>query len=227
MSRNNKGLSLSLKRPKVPDFTQLRHQMVELQLISRGIESRAVLEAMRRVPRELFVPEELRDFAYEDNPLPIGFGQTISQPYIVALMSELAQITPGDRVLEIGTGCGYAAAVLAELEAEVYTVERVFSLGEEAKNHLETYPHVHVRIGDGSLGWVEEAPFDAILVTCAAPSVPLSLIEQLKVGGRLMIPLEGDFYQILTRFYKQEDGTLRKEELIGVRFVPLVPGAPE
>ena len=189
------------------------------QIEGRGVRDPRVLEAMRKVPREAFVPEDLRARAWEDGPLPIGEGQTISQPYIVALMTEAAGAGPGCRVLEVGTGSGYQAAVLAAAGAEVWTVERLPSLAAEARGRLEGLGgHVHVRVGDGKEGWPEEAPFDAIVVTAAAAAVPEALLAQLKDGGRLVIPLGPKGDQRLLRIFR--DG--REESLGAVRFVPLV-----
>ena len=173
-----------------------RLRMVEAQIAARGIEDPEVLEAMREVPRHRFVPAEQADRAYLDHPLPIGQGQTISQPYIVAYMTEEADIEPGDRVLEIGTGSGYAAAVLGEIAEEVYSIEIVPELAERARTTLDElgYENVHVRTGNGYLGWPEQAPFDAILVTAAPPEIPHTLVEQLAVGGKMVVPV-GEVFQ--------------------------------
>jgi protein-L-isoaspartate(D-aspartate) O-methyltransferase len=186
-----------------------------------GIRDERVLEAMRRVPRHEFVPEAERQSAYEDRPLPIGRGQTISQPYIVAAMTELAAPEPGARVLEIGTGSGYQAAVLAEVAGEVYSIEIIPELARTAAARLARlgYGRVHVRTGDGYLGWPEAAPFDAIIVTAAPPEVPKPLEEQLKVGGRLVIPV-GDLYQELRVITRTPTG-LREQSVFPVRFVPM------
>jgi protein-L-isoaspartate(D-aspartate) O-methyltransferase len=184
----------------------------------------AVLSAMRSVPREQFVPRRLWPQAYLNSPLPIGQGQTISQPYIVAIMSHLAKVGPGDRVYELGTGSGYQAAVLGAMGVEVYSVEIVPELAERAAATLARlgYDKVHVRAGDGYLGWPEAAPFDAVVVTAAHPKIPQPLIDQLKEGGRLVMPV-GDTYEIqqLTVLTKQAGGTLKREELLPVRFVPI------
>jgi protein-L-isoaspartate(D-aspartate) O-methyltransferase len=180
---------------------------------------------MGRVPRHLFVPEAYAVMAYEDTPLPIGGGQTISQPYIVALMTQEIHPKSTDRILEIGTGSGYQAAVLAELAGEVYTIELLGDLGRRAERVLRRlkYPNVHCRIGDGYQGWPEAAPFDAILVTAAAPGIPPRLVEQLKPGGVLVMPLGGQSeVQQLIRLDKQADGSTKSTTLIPVRFVPLV-----
>lgn len=200
-----------------------RKIMVETQLRSHGIRSDRVLEAMARVPREEFVPEDVRNRAYEDGPLPIGHGQTISQPYIVALMTEQLEPAPHHKVLEVGTGSGYQAAVLSGLVREVYSVEIVEPLAKKAAETLGRlgFPNVHLRAGDGYLGWPEAAPFDTIIVTCAPDHVPQPLVDQLKEGGRLVIPVgERGGIQKLIRLTKS-NGTLHQEEVLDVRFVPL------
>jgi protein-L-isoaspartate(D-aspartate) O-methyltransferase len=201
-----------------------RERMVADQLEGRGVHDPGVLTAMRRVPRHLFVPPEERLHAYEDRPLPIGHGQTISQPYIVALMTELARPRPGDRALEVGTGSGYQSAVLSGLVAEVFTVEIVEELGREADRRLAElgYANVKTRVGDGYGGWPERAPFDLILVTAAPDHVPPALISQLKPGGRLVIPV-GAVYDVqeLTLIEKDAAGNVRRQYVIPVRFVPL------
>lgn len=196
--------------------------MVEEQIAGRGVENTAVLDALRQVPRHLFIPESVRDQAYEDYPLPIGEGQTISQPYIVALMTQLADLGPDDKVLEIGTGSGYQAAVLSRLARQVYSIEILEPLGRRAAGILRRlgYDNVHVRVGDGYGGWPEEAPFDAILVTAAAPDqVPRPLEEQLKVGGRMVIPV-GKYFQDLVVLTRTPEGKVRRS-VIPVRFVPM------
>jgi protein-L-isoaspartate(D-aspartate) O-methyltransferase len=183
-----------------------------------------VAEAMLRVPRHAFVPNAQRALAYANHPLPIGGGQTISQPYIVAIMSQLLDVGPGDRVFELGTGSGYQAAVLAEMGVDVYSIEIVPELAERAHANLEAagYPQVQVRAGDGWLGWPEAAPFDGIILTAAAPVIPDQLIDQLKPGGRLVMPIgETHGVQQLAIFDKDEDGTLRRRDLLPVRFVPV------
>jgi protein-L-isoaspartate(D-aspartate) O-methyltransferase len=193
----------------------------------RGPLSPRVMEAMARVPRHQLVPAEEQPHAYRNRPLPIGQGQTISQPFIVALMSDLLDVKPGDRVLEIGTGSGYQAAVLAELGANVYTIEIIERLGREAARRLSElgYSNVTTRIGDGYLGWPEQAPFDSIIVTAAAPEVPKALADQLKVGGRLVIPIGSPAgAQTLYAVEKDADGKLVRREVLAVRFVPMTGG---
>ncbi len=202
-----------------------RRRMVEEQLRARDIEDPQVLAAMGRVPRHLFVPDALRFRAYADHPLPIGNGQTISQPYIVALMTQLAEVESGDVVLEIGTGSGYQAAVLSEIAREVYTIEIVPDLAESARTRLAElgYRNVTAKTGDGYLGWKEKAPFDAILVTAAAPEVPPPLVEQLAPGAILVIPVGPQSQvQSLLRIEKAADGTTTTREVLPVVFVPLV-----
>ena len=196
--------------------------MVRQQILSRGIRDKKVLSAMRKVPREKFVSLKNIDSAYEDRPLPIGQGQTISQPYIVALMTQSARLKPEDRVLEIGTGSGYQAAVLAELVKEVYTVEIIEPLVNDARSDLKRlgYENVKVKYGDGYQGWEEFAPFDAILLTAATPEIPQPLIDQLKEGGRMVLPLERTLFQDLVRITKVK-GQLKREKITGVKFVPM------
>lgn len=201
-------------------------QMVRQQLKARDIDEPRVLEAMRSVPRHQFVPDRLRTLAYSDRPLPIGHGQTISQPYIVALMTELAQIQEQDRVLEVGTGSGYHAAVLAEMGKEVYSVEIIEELAKSARKRLQRLGYANTRVlaGDGFQGWPEYAPFDAIVVTCAPPEVPEPLKEQLAPGGKLVIPV-GEQWQELKVLHKKEEGSWEKESVTPVRFVPMTgPG---
>ncbi len=204
-----------------------RARMVETQIRARGIDDAAVLEAMRTVPRHRFVPDSLGAYAYTDGPLRIGYGQTISQPYIVALMTALIAPDENMKVLEIGTGSGYQAAVLAEIVAEVYTIEIVPELGKQSAVLLEElgYANVHVRIGDGFGGWPEHAPFDAVVVTAAPEEIPQPLLDQLAVGGRLVIPV-GRRSQDLVRVTRGEDG-FRRESITPVRFVPMTGKAQE
>jgi protein-L-isoaspartate(D-aspartate) O-methyltransferase len=207
------------------DFAGERARMVERQVAGRGVRDPRVLKAMREVPREAFVASGFEEFAYEDSPLPIEAGQTISQPYIVALMIEAAEVKPGDRVLEIGTGSGYAAAVLSRIAERVYTVERHAALVEMARRRFARlgYRNVEVRHGDGTLGWPEQTPFDAIIVTAGGPEVPGTLRNQLKVGGRLVIPIgrlvDG---QRLVKVVRDGEREFHEEDLGAVRFVPLI-----
>ena len=205
------------------DLSDRRAAMVREQLAARGVSSELVLAAMRCVPREKFVSADLRDLAYDDCPLPIAAGQTISQPFIVALMISAAGIRPGVRVLEVGAGSGYAAAVMAEIGATVFAIERHAELADDARVRLQAlgYGAVRLKCGDGSMGWPEEAPFDAILVAAASPDVPNSLKQQLAPGGRLVIPV-GRFQQQLMRITREGEDTWREEELCGVTFVPLI-----
>lgn len=210
---------------KAGDFQPQRERMVREQLMTAGrdIQNKRVLAAMRSVPRHEFVPEDLRSRAYEDGPLPIGHGQTISQPYIVAFMTEVIDPQPGERILEVGTGSGYQAAVLAAMGAQVFSIEIVKPLGEQAQETLKRlgYDKVKVRIGDGYAGWPEQAPFDAVIVTCAPESIPQPLIDQLKTGGRMIIPVGEEIgRQELYLLKKQADG-LRKTAVLPVRFVPM------
>jgi protein-L-isoaspartate(D-aspartate) O-methyltransferase len=209
------------------EYSRLREDMVRQQIMARGVEDPVVLEAMRKVPRHLFVPEKYRAFSYRDHPLPIGQGQTISQPYVVAFMTEALDLEPSDKVLEIGTGSGYQAAVLGEIVEEVYTIEIIEKLGKKARKTLETlgYKHIHVKIGDGYKGWPEMAPFDAIIVTCAPEQIPKALIEQLNEGGRMIIPVgRVGAIQRLVRAVKKK-GKLETKEVMPVRFVPMVKGS--
>jgi protein-L-isoaspartate(D-aspartate) O-methyltransferase len=202
-----------------------RERMVASQIEARGITDPLVLEAMRTVPRESFVPASLVQFAYDDGPLPIGHGQTISQPYIVAVMTQAAALKPGSRALEIGTGSGYGAAVLSRVAAEVYTIERVEELADSARERLARlgYANVHVRAGDGSLGWSDHAPYDAIVVTAGGPRVPKPLLDQLAVGGRLVMPVGPvTRHQRLVRVTRSDVREYEYEALEEVAFVPLV-----
>ena len=196
--------------------------MVESQIAARGIRNPDVLEAVRRVPRHRFVPESLQQSAYQDRPLPIGHGQTISQPYVVALMTELADVKAGDTVLEVGTGSGYQAAVLAQLGVKVYSIEIIEPLAEQARAVLEATGYgeqVEVHTGDGYAGWPEHAPFDAVIVTAAPRVIPEPLKQQLRVGGRLVIPV-GQGFQRLLRITRSESG-FEEENVLPVRFVPM------
>ncbi|UCD70730.1 MAG: protein-L-isoaspartate(D-aspartate) O-methyltransferase [Syntrophobacterales bacterium] len=199
----------------------MKEEMVETQLRARGIKDEAVLNAMLKVDRHKFVPKEILHLAYADRPLPIGEGQTISQPYIVALMTELLELKSGDRVLEIGTGSGYQAAILVELADHVYTIEIIESLARSAERILKElgYRNVDLKIGDGYVGWEESAPFEAIIVTCAPPHIPQPLLDQLKEGGRLVIPV-GEYYQELKKITRVK-GQIKSQNVIPVVFVPM------
>jgi protein-L-isoaspartate(D-aspartate) O-methyltransferase len=198
--------------------------MVDSQIAGRGIRDRHVLEAMREVPREAFVAEGFEEFAYQDGALPIGAGQTISQPYIVALMTEAAALSPGDSVLEVGTGSGYAAAVMSRIARVVYSIERHSSLADGARVRLERlgYDNVVIHVGDGTRGWPEKAPFDAILVAAGGPEVPDTLKQQLAIGGRMVIPVASDEGQTLRKITRLEERRYDEEDLGGVAFVPLI-----
>ncbi len=205
------------------NFQKIRLRMVEEQIVGRGIKDPRLIAAMKKVPRHLFVEEALQDQAYSDHPLPIGEKQTISQPYMVALMTEALALTGKEKVLEIGTGSGYQAAVLAELAAKVFTVERILSLAIRARELLLglKYSNVEVKFSDGTVGWLDESPFDAIVVTAGSPEIPQPLIDQLKVGGRMAIPVGDAYAQDLIRITKTEDG-IKKENWGGCRFVKLI-----
>lgn len=206
------------------NFDIARKKMVESQILSRNIKDRRLIDAMQKVPRHIFVEEAMAAQAYNDKPLPIGEKQTISQPYIVALMTELLELTGKEKVLEIGTGSGYQAAILASLADRVYTIERIRSLIPRARKALDSlgFFNVNIKIADGSTGWKEEAPFDAIMVTAGAPEIPDDLIEQLAMGGKLVIPVGDMFDQTLVRITKREDGSVLREDFIDCRFVKLI-----
>jgi protein-L-isoaspartate(D-aspartate) O-methyltransferase len=208
-------------------FSRLRNRMVDEQMVGRGIADPLVLAAMRAVPREIFVEDELLEFAYDDGALPIAAGQTISQPYIVARMIEAATLGRGSRVLEVGTGSGYAAAVLSRIAAMVYTIERHAALAEVARRRLAQlgYENIDVRLGDGTQGWSEKSPFDAIIVAAAGPAIPPALKQQLLVGGNLVLPI-GDSYgvQTLCKITRTSDMEFERADLDAVSFVPLVTG---
>ncbi len=209
-------------------FDKLRQQMIDYQLAARGLRDQLVLDAVNAVPREQFVPADLVEFAYEDSPLPIAARQTISQPYIVALMTAALELKPGERVLEVGTGSGYAAAILAEIATDVFTIERHKILADTARNKLDElgYKNVRVLYGDGTLGWPEHAPFDAIVVTAGGPEIPETLKKQLTIGGRLVIPVGTSIRtQKLLRIRRINEQEYRKEDLGDVRFVPLIGAA--
>jgi len=217
-----------MKLPFARTLEYKRDIMIRDHLIGRGIRDKAVIDAMREVPREAFIDEDLAGLAYEDHPLSIAGGQTISQPYIVAYMTEALELTGTDRVLEIGTGSGYAAAVLSRIVTTVYSVERLDGLAQSARERLERlgYTNIIIHEGDGTLGWVEHAPYDAIVVTAGAPHVPQPLLGQLAPGGRLVIPV-GTYsdVQMLVRVSRVGDRDYRTEELCAVRFVPLIGAA--
>ena len=204
-------------------YEAVRQRMVRVDIEARGVRSAIVLEAMRSTARHLFVPAPLRYLAYADRPLPIGHGQTISQPYVVAFMTELLDPQPHHRVLEIGTGCGYQAAVLSRLVKAVYSIEIVPELARDSAALLKQlgYDNVLVRAGDGYQGWPDEAPFDRILLTAAPPEVPKTLVDQLQVGGKLVAP-EGRVWQNLVLLEKRADGSLQRKVSLPVRFVPMV-----
>jgi len=201
-----------------------RKRMVETQVLGRGIQDRRVIDAMLKIPRHLFVEEAMAEQAYNDNPLPIGERQTISQPYMVALMSQLLELTGKERVLEIGTGSGYQAAVLAVLADRVYTMERIRPLAMRARKVLDSLGllNVNIKVDDGTCGWEEEAPFDAIIVTAGAPEIPEALVAQLAQGGRLVLPVGNQSSQTLVKVRKGQDGALSVEQSIGCRFVKLI-----
>ena len=205
-------------------FTLLRQEMVKNQIVNRGIVNPEVVRAMLTVKRHKFVLSEYIHQAYNDGPLPIGEGQTISQPYIVAYMTEILELKPDHKILEIGTGSGYQAAVLAEISPHVYTIDIVKNLLERAKKVLkeEGYTTVRVRYGNGYEGWPEEAPFDAIIVTCAPDNIPESLVSQLKNNGRLIIPIGGEYSVQQLVLVEKEDGKIKKKDVLPVRFVPMV-----
>lgn len=207
-------------------YKKQRSRMVETQIKSRGISDSRVLRAMETVPRHLFIDEGLIDQAYNDSPLPIGEKQTISQPYIVALMTQALELTGKERALEIGTGSGYQTAILASLAERVFSIERIAPLAVKARKILDrlNYYNVAIRVGDGSYGWKEEAPFDAIITTAAAPEIPQYLVEQLAVGGRLVVPIGGRDVQTLYKLTRlvENPQEIRKEDLGGCRFVSLI-----
>ena len=216
-----KGLREQDQNQNMDKYKVKREQMVKNQIEARGIKNKDVLEAIKKVPRHEFVPENLQDFAYTDEPLSIGSGQTISQPYIVAYMTEILDLKKSDRILEIGTGSGYQAAILAELCDSVYTIEILPELSARAQEilHKLDYRNIYFKIGNGFYGWKEKSPFDAIIVTAAPEDVPQSLVEQLAEGGRMIIPV-GDFFQELYLITKTKEG-IEKRKTLPVRFVPL------
>lgn len=212
------------ERPRFEQRQDERHDMVKEGIKNQGITDSKVLDAMREVPRHFFVPENYQQYAYENRPLPIGHDQTISQPFIVAYMTNMLDLTPNDKVLEIGTGSGYQAAVLSELTPHVYTIEIVKPLGDQAIKRFEIlrYNTIQTKIGDGYKGWPEHAPFDAIILTAAPEEIPQPLIDQLSPGGILVAPVGSvNANQVLTKITKNDDGTLHTEKRIAVRFVPM------
>ncbi|HET6460843.1 MAG TPA: protein-L-isoaspartate(D-aspartate) O-methyltransferase [Syntrophales bacterium] len=222
----NSSEEAALPGHMIDRYVKQRKRMVESQIRARGIRDARVLAAMEKVPRHLFVNEALRDQAYNDSPLPIDGGQTISQPYIVALMTEAMELTGKDKVLEIGTGSGYQTAILAELAEHVFSIDRVASLASAARRLLESlnYYNVAIRVGDGTYGWREEAPFDAIIVTAGAPNIPRTFVEQISIGGRLVIPVGGRHSQALIKITRlaEDPSDVKKEDLGGCRFVNLI-----
>jgi protein-L-isoaspartate(D-aspartate) O-methyltransferase len=207
-------------------YEKLRFQMVSKQIEGRGVRDARVLAALRRVPRHLFVPSSEQYLAYEDHPLPIGYDQTISQPYIVAFMTAALRLQGGEKVLEIGTGSGYQAAVLAELVYQVYTIEIITPLCDQAKDRLAElhYQNIFIRCGDGYRGWPDAAPFDAIIITAAPEAIPKNLLDQLAIGGRMVLPLGGPI-QELVLLTREADSQIRRQNLLPVRFVPMT-GTP-
>ncbi len=204
-------------------FEKAQERMIEEQLLPRGITDQGVLEAMRKVPRHLFVDKELWNRAYDDCPLPIGEGQTISQPYMVAVMTEELGLSGGETVLEIGTGSGYQSAILAEIAGSVFTVERIERLAQRAKELLERlgYTNIALKVGDGTIGWEEHSPYDAILITAGAPDTPRALFDQLRESGRIVVPLGSSYSQVLT-VVENIGGRPKKRSLFGCVFVPLI-----
>lgn len=205
------------------DFKRLRDFMVDTQLMPRGIKDRRVLDAMRKVPRHLFVDDSIQYRAYDDIALPIGEGQTISQPYMVAIMTELLQLKGDEKVLEIGTGSGYQAAVLAELSREVFTIERVAVLAKRAEERFQSlgYNNIHVRVGDGTLGWPEKSPFDRVVITAGSPRIPQTVLEQLSDEGIIVAPI-GDYFSQQLTIIKKSKGTLSEQLHTPCMFVPLI-----
>ena len=218
------GIRLFRGQKEERTYKVQREKMVQVQIASRGVKDEKVLRAMRTVPRHEFVSEDLTGSAYEDIPLPIGYGQTISQPYIVALMTELLDVDKEDKVLEVGTGSGYQAAVLSEIVGQVYTIEIFEELGVPAGERLKNlgYSNTTVKVADGYHGWPEKAPFDAIIVTCAASHIPPPLIEQLKEGGRMCIPVGSVFWKQILILVSKENGEITAKNILPVRFVPLL-----
>jgi protein-L-isoaspartate(D-aspartate) O-methyltransferase len=223
MTTEKEGGMTAMSGGEEQNYAKARDKMIRQQIMARGVYDERVLDAMQSVPRHLFVPVNSRHSAYHDGPLSIGQGQTISQPYIVALMTEVMALKEHERVLEIGTGSGYQTAILSRLAARVYTIERIPELADRARDVLCQlgYNNVQIRIGDGTLGWPEQGPYDAIVVTAASPKVPEPLTEQLAEGGRLVAPIGGSWSQSLVRIRRQGD-RLQRRELATVAFVPLI-----
>lgn len=216
--------TLTWNRPRFNQRKEERHQMVEEGIISRGITDSAIVAAMKQVPRHFFVPKNYQDLAYADRPLPIGHDQTISQPYIVAYMTKWLEVEPGDKVLEIGTGSGYQAAILSELTPHIYTIEIIKPLGDQAKKRFKIlgYHTIQTKIGNGYKGWPEHAPFDRIILTAAPEEIPQPLIDQLATGGIMIAPIGSvDSIQILTKITKDKDGNINRKKMLPVRFVPM------
>ncbi len=208
---------------KKDKFDKLREEMVSRHIASRGITNQRILEAFRSVPRHLFVPKDRETLAYSDRPLPIGQDQTISQPYIVALMTDALGPKEGEKVLEVGTGSGYQAAILAAIGTQVYGLERLGSLAEKAKTKLKSLGYdIKMKVGDGTLGWEEYSPYDKIIVTAAAPALPEPLVEQLKTGGKMVIPIGQRYHQDLTLITKLNKDKITEEKICGCIFVPLI-----
>lgn len=206
------------------NFENARKRMIESQIVARGINDSRLIDAMMKIPRHIFVEEAMAAQAYSDSALPIGEKQTISQPYMVALMTEMLHLTGTEKVLEIGTGSGYQTAILARLAARVYTIERIRTLALKARKALDSLGilNINLRIEDGTCGWEAEAPFDAIVVTAGAPDIPRHLIDQLDIGGRVVIPIGNQSEQLLVRFTKGADGSVSREESVNCRFVKLI-----
>ena len=208
---------------KDADYESLRNEMVNSQIIARKISSKEVISAFLNTPREFFVPTAQKKYSYEDRPITIGFGQTISQPYIVALMTELLSPQAEDRILEVGTGSGYQAAILAHFKISLYSIERLSVLAKKALFYLTKLGYkVKIKVGDGTLGWPENSPYDKIIVTAASPEIPVPLLKQLRTGGRMVIPLGGYFHQNLTVIDKVSAGEIVSKTVCGCIFVPLV-----
>lgn len=217
-------LGVLMRVKEEEEFIKLRENMVKNQIISRGIQDKKVIAAMKKVPRHLFVEKSYEDSAYSDYPLPIGFNQTISQPYIVALMTELLELDSNDKVLEIGTGSGYQTAIIAEIAKEIYTIELVKELSERAKKILDSlgYKNIYFKCDDGHKGWPEKAPFNKIIVTAAPRKIPENLVDQLDYNGIMVMPLGESLYNQTLFRYKKINNNLVKEEICGVAFVPMV-----